>query len=158
MADGGRKPGAEVDLGALGDSLGFLLRLAQLRAFDGFFDAMADHDVRPGELSVLMLIERNPGLRQGVLAGHLSIKRAHMAKMVAQMERAGWIARRVPKDDRRAVELTLTEAGARFLETVRPAFEAHEDAAAPPLDPSQAAELKRLLRKFLSLPTDPEQP
>ncbi|MBV0911933.1 MarR family winged helix-turn-helix transcriptional regulator [Anianabacter salinae] len=152
MADGAKTPDAPVDLGALGESLGFLLRLAQLRAFEGFFEAMGDHDVRPGEVSVLMLIARNPGLRQGVLARHLSIKRAHMAKMVAQMERSGWIDRRVPDDDRRAVELSLTEAGRKYLSQVQPAFDTHEADAARPLSPQDEATLKRLLKRYLSLP------
>ncbi len=140
-----------VELGPLGDSLGFLLRLAQLRAFSGFFDALSGHDIRPGELSVLMLLDCNPGIRQGVLARHLSIKRAHMAKMIAQMDSEGWIARKVPEDDRRAMELSLTPAGKAYLAALRPPFERHEGSGAPPLSAKEEEALKTLLRKYLGL-------
>ena len=80
--------GEEVRLGAMADSLGFLLRLAQLASFREFFEDLDGMDVRPGEMTVLMLIGENPGVRQGVLAKRLMIKRAHMTKMIRAMEAA----------------------------------------------------------------------
>ena len=140
-----------LDYGPLAGSLGFLLRLSQLKSFDDFFAALGPLDVRPGEMSVLMVLARNPGIRQGVLAEALSIKRAHMAKMVRALEEAGLIRRTVPQDDRRAMELWLTERGQARLAALRPAFAAHE---APPVDglsPHEAETLKRLLRKSVGM-------
>ncbi|GGL53325.1 MarR family winged helix-turn-helix transcriptional regulator [Wenxinia marina] len=159
-ADTAPPPGlddGEVRYGPLADSLGLLLRLSQLVAFGHFYDDLAEMDVRPGEMSVLMLLAENPGIRQGTLARALVIKRAHMTKMVRALEEKGWIERRVPPDDRRAVELRLTEAGACHVETLRGPFLAHEAVAGRGLSDADHAELRRLLRAYLGMP-DPEGP
>ena len=140
-----------VDLGPLAHSLGFLLRLSQLVSFRDFFAALGKEDIRPGEASVLMLLERNPGVRQGVLARELMIKRAHMTKMVRAMEGAGLITRTVPQDDRRAAEIWLTERGKARVAALAEPFLAHENAAAGSLTRREEAELKRLLRKYLGI-------
>jgi len=148
----------DLRLGPLQGSLGFLLRLSQLVAFEDFYAAFAEADARPGEISVLMLIGENPGIRQGVLARNLLIKRAHMAKMVRNFEKAGLVTKSVPPDDKRGVELRLTAQAERHLEKVRPAFAAHEAGARHGLDAAEEAELKRLLRKFLGMPETGGQP
>lgn len=145
-----------LEYGVLEHSTGFLLRLAQLKSFDDFFEGLGPLGVRPGEISVLMVLGRNPGVRQGVLAEALSIKRAHMAKMVRAMEDDGLIRRSVPEDDRRAMELWLTESGAARVEALRPAFEAHEARQIDSLTSREASELKRLLRKYLGMEEDPK--
>ena len=147
------EPQAADDLAfeALAGSLGLLLRLAQLTSFRDFFDDLGPLGVRPGEASVLMLIGSNPGVRQGVLAKRLMVKRAHMAKMMAAMERAGLVARRVPADDRRAVELRLTPKGAAEVARIRAPFLAHEARATGPLTAREAETLRRLLRKYLGI-------
>lgn len=141
-----------IDFGPVGQTLGFLLRLAQLEAFREFFDAFEGREaIRPGEATVLLLIEINPGIRQGVLAKALMIKRAHMTKMVRAMEEAGLVERTVPEDDRRSIELHLTGPGRAQLDRFRDHFLGHEVGAESRLTPRERAELRRLLRKFLAL-------
>lgn len=140
-----------VDLGPLAHSLGFLLRLSQLASFRDFFAAMPDLDIRPGEASILMLLARNTGVRQGVLAKELMIKRAHMTKMMRAMEEAGLITRTVPADDRRAAEIWLTERGRARVAELEGPFLTHEATLATGLDRHEEEELKRLLRKYLGL-------
>ncbi len=144
-----------VDLGALAGSLGFLLRLSQLVSFRDFYDDLGGFGIRPGEISALFVIADNPGIRQGVVARHLMIKRAHMAKMVRAMESDGLVSRSVPADDRRAVELKLTDSGRARVATLSEPFRRHEARPVPGLTRRDEAELKRLLRKYLSLP-EPE--
>ena len=147
MADAGDRDA--LDYGPLGESLGFLLRLAQLRSFAAFYKDMGDLGIRPGEMTLLMVLAENPGVRQGVLAKALRIKRAHMTKMVHGMEAEGLVRRTVPEDDKRSVELWLTEAGAARVEAVRPDFSRHEARAPGRLTEAQAEELKRLLRRYV---------
>jgi DNA-binding MarR family transcriptional regulator len=141
----------DVALGPLADSLGFLLRLSQLVSFRDFFAELEDFDLRPGEATVLMLIGENPGVRQGMLAKRLMIKRAHMTKMIRAMEDTGLVARTVPEDDRRSVELWLTPRGEARVAAMRGPWAAHEARPALNLSPREEAELKRLLRKYLDL-------
>lgn len=149
--EAGEADAVRVDLGDLTSRLGFLLRLAQLRVFGIFYRELEKRAVRPGEFSILLVIAENPGIRQGILAEALSIKRAHMTKIVRAMEANGLIERSVPADDRRAVELRLSEAGEARVRTHREAFFALDETAGSPLTASETAQLMRLLRKFLGL-------
>ena len=142
---------ADVDMGQLSDSLGFLLRLAQLRAFDDFFSDHGPQGLKPGEFSVLWVIDRNPGIRQSVLGQRLMIKRAHMTKLIRAMEDGGLVSRRIPDSDRRAVELTLTAAGEREVGRAAGAFFAYEQTTGGPLAQHEVAQLVALLRKFVGL-------
>ncbi|MEQ5872889.1 winged helix-turn-helix transcriptional regulator [Sagittula sp. NFXS13] len=141
--------------GVLSDSFGFLLRLAQLRSFAEFYADMGPEDIRPGEMTMLFVLAENPGVRQGVLAKALQIKRAHMTKMVHGMEAEGLLERTVPQDDKRSVELWLTDMGRARIDTVRPVFVRHEARDVPGLESAEVAELKRLLRRYVGI--DPEE-
>jgi DNA-binding MarR family transcriptional regulator len=141
----------EVDLGSLGTSPGFLLRLAQLKSFEAFRARLGETGLHPGSFSVLLLIARNPGIRQGALADRLMIKRANMTKLVRAMEEQGLILRLVPDHDRRSVELSLTEAGQAHLDEFGRDVAASEADAGAALTEAEGAELVRLLRKFVGL-------
>ena len=141
----------QVRLGSLGDSIGFLLRLAQLRAFDDVCSAHGPQGLKPGEFSVLWVIARNPGIRQSVLGQRLMIKRAHMTKLIRAMEDQNLVSRHIPDEDRRAVELTLTASGEREVETASRLFFDYEQRTGAPLDSREQADLIALLKKYVGL-------
>jgi DNA-binding MarR family transcriptional regulator len=145
----------QVDLGALTGSLGFLLRLAQVRIYAQFFAAFAGTPVKPGEYSVLWVIDLNPGVPQGTLARVLSIKPAHMTKLVQRLVEAGQVARETPATDRRAVHLTLTPAGQAHLDRYRAAFLNVHAAERTGLSERESADLLRLLTKLAFPAEDP---
>nr|WP_304363812.1 MarR family winged helix-turn-helix transcriptional regulator [Jiella sp. LLJ827] len=119
-----------------------------MRAFTDFFETFAGDGLQPGSLSVLILIGENPGIRQGVLAQTLMIKRSHMAKIVQGFGEKGLVARRVPADDRRSVELRLTDKGESLVASTMPKFLAHEAASADSLTAEERQTLLALLTKF----------
>lgn len=140
-----------LDFGVFSNSPGFLLRLAQLRSFAEFFDAWADTGIKPGEITVLMMIAQNPGVRQGVLARALMIKRAHMTKMIRALEDANMVTRTVPEDDKRSAELWLSDAGKAKVAELETRVLAHEARDMAPLTRAEAKTLNRLLRKYVAL-------
>jgi DNA-binding MarR family transcriptional regulator len=142
---------AGVDMGQLSNSLGFLLRLAQLRAFEDFFSDHGPGGLKPGEFSALWVIARNPGIRQSVLGARLMIKRAHMTKLIRGAEDQGLVSRRIPDADRRAVELTLTVAGEKCVAKAAESFFAYEKTTGGPLARDEIAQLIGLLQKFVGL-------
>lgn len=142
---------AGLDIGDLTQSLGFLLRISQLKAYEAFFDDLGASGMKPGEYSILAVIARNPGVRQGLLAQSLRIKRAHMTKIIRSFEDRGLIVRHIPDDDRRSVELTLTEAGRDHCDRHRAASLAHEARRPAELTAQELATLKALLRRYASL-------
>ena len=143
---------AGLDLGALGSSLGFLLRLGQIAAFETFYNTLGPRGLTPGQLSVLWVVRRNPGVRQGTVAEALRIKPAHMAKMVRGFEEAGLLSRHMPPKDRRALELRLTPEGEAFVEAHADDFLTCIGRERAALSPAEAQDLARLLRKYAGLP------
>jgi DNA-binding MarR family transcriptional regulator len=106
---------AAVDFGPLDDSVGYLVRRAQVVVFQRFFKLFAEADVRPAQYSVLTVIERNPGLSQNQLAAALGIKKTNLVAMIDALEERG-LARRLPtENDRRCHALFLTPKGGSFV-------------------------------------------
>lgn len=132
--------------------LGFLLRLAHLDSFGRFFAAAALGESQLTEATLLHLLQLNPGVRQGVLARHLRIKRAHMTKIVQGLEARGLVTLSVPPEDRRSVTLTLTAAGAAQLDRLWPAVEEGEARVPLGLTAAERTRLLALLRKLVATP------
>ena len=143
--------GDAVALGELSNSMGFLLRMAQVQVFDFFFEDLGQVGLRPGEFSVLWVLHLNPGVRQGLLAQRLRIKRAHMTKMIRDFEQRGLVERRTPEQDRRAVELRLTGEGEAFVRDHAEAFFTHDSRRPSTLTEAERTQLFALLQKYVGL-------
>ncbi|MFN4155854.1 MAG: MarR family winged helix-turn-helix transcriptional regulator [Paracoccaceae bacterium] len=142
----------QIEMGDMAGMLGFLLRLAQTDAYERLFDGEALTDASLTELSILHLVQLNPGIRQGVLAKALRIKRAHMTKIVQALDERDLCRFTIPAEDRRAVQLWLTDAGQAMISTAWPSVCASESRVATGLTAPEAVTLKRLLRKFIGMP------
>lgn len=139
-----------VRLGRLATDLGFLLRLAQVKVCERYLRQCGEHQVKPGEFSILWAISHNPGIRQNVLCQHLIIKRSHMTKLVQLLENRGLVSRRIPDDDRRGVELTLTAVGQTVVDDIATWFFAFEDSLGAEMDEPERSRLVDLLQAFIA--------
>lgn len=139
---------APVELGDLNASLGFLLRLAQVRVYEQFFRTFDGTSVKPGEFTVMWVIALNPGVPQGSLARVLTIKPAHMTKLVQRLVADGLVRRHIPPQNRRSVHLTLTALGKDHLDRHRDTFLTVHAAERVGLTDTENAELLRLLGKL----------
>ena len=140
-----------IEIGELNGSLGFLLRMAQIKVFKVFFANLTRVKLKPGEFTVLWVIGLNPDLRQGTVAKYLSIKPAHMTKLVARLVALDYVKRCIPEDDRRAVHLSLTKAGQKFVDSNREAFLSVMNHERDVLTEEEFTELKQLLRKIANI-------
>src|SRR3569833_1266468 len=75
----------------LADSPAFLVRLAQLRAFDEFHRNFAGLGVTPAGFSVLALVAASPGVRPGAIAEELRVKPSNVAALVNALVAAGLV-------------------------------------------------------------------
>jgi DNA-binding MarR family transcriptional regulator len=139
----------DVVLGELEQSLGFLLRISQVNIFDVYFRHFGEHDLIPAEFSILWVLHLNPGVKQGAVADRLSIKPAHMTKLVQKLVSFGFVRRDTPEDDRRSVRLGLTAAGHCFIEENARAFMDLHQVEKGRLSESEMNNLVALLRKYL---------
>lgn len=143
---------SDISLGPLETTAGLMLRIAQLSAFDNFFALYTEGEVKISELTVLVAIAENPGVRQGVIADILKIKWSNMTKLVRTLEERGLISRHVPRNDRRAVVLSVTEEGRNQIAAAGDRIYRLDRQALSMLDDTEHAQLLALTRKIAGWP------
>lgn len=106
-------PLAQPPPGLPSERLGFLLyRVGEAVAVE-FKQAIAPYGLRAVDFGVLDMLAAHGPTRQSVLARALAVDRQTMAGAAGQLERRGLIDRRRLAQDRRMLELALTDRGAR---------------------------------------------
>jgi DNA-binding MarR family transcriptional regulator len=131
----------------LADSLGFLVRIVQLQSFQLFYRRLDGSGLSVGALTTLGAIHANPGIRHGVLADALMIKRPNFTKLINALERDGYITREALPGDRRTTVLAITRKGVRKLETTSHAVLAYHEEVVASLAPAERDMLLGLLRR-----------
>jgi DNA-binding MarR family transcriptional regulator len=125
-------PTTKIDYGVLPSLVGYQLRLAQQRVFANFAKHFSPHGLTPGLLGLLILVERNPGLKQGELAAALGIDRSTIVNSIDRLQQMAMIVRTPDKNDRRAHRINLNP---EFLASVMPVLldtlQTHEAEIAP---------------------------
>jgi len=140
---------AGLQFGPLENSAGFVLRIAQLTAFERIFSIMPPETIKMSEFTILLAVAENPGVRQGVLADVLKIKWPNMTKLVRELEERGLLTRRVPPNDRRSVELHITKPGQAEVDKASALFSRLDRTTFDVLDDDEHAQFLYLLRKML---------
>jgi DNA-binding MarR family transcriptional regulator len=100
-----------LDLAALRQTSGFMIRLLQIQIFEEFFDYFSAAGFSPAEHSALILIRDNPSVTQSEVADALRIQLPNLVKILSKLETKGYIKRKRSSRDKRAVELVLTARG-----------------------------------------------
>jgi DNA-binding MarR family transcriptional regulator len=133
----------------LANSPGFLFRLAQIRAFDGFHRYFAGLGVTPTSFSVFALIVANPGIRPGAIADELHVKPSNVAALVNALVASELVVRRRDAGEPRASRLHPTKAGSKAH---REMFRVHLETDAlllKHLTEAEGTKLVLLLQKLL---------
>lgn len=73
--------------------------------------ALADLDIKPPHLDILVNLYRFEGISQQELARKLLVGRSNMSMLLPQMEKRGLLERRPDPKDKRVLRLYLTESG-----------------------------------------------
>lgn len=132
----------------LADSVGFLIRVVQLQSFQLFYRRFEGSGLSTGALITLGAIHANPGIRHGVLADALMIKRPNFTKMINGLERDGLISREAPRGDKRTTALFATKKGVRKLESMKQAILANHEEMMAPLSAAERDALLDYLRRL----------
>ncbi len=139
----------ELDYGRLDQSLGYVLRRAQLAVFKTFQTMFRALDITPAQCSVLLIIEKNPGLTQTQVSDALGIKRANFVALFDGLEARG-LAQRASASDRRSYALQLTPRGRAMLRKIHAVSDAHEEKISAGLTQADRHELFRLLNALIA--------
>jgi DNA-binding MarR family transcriptional regulator len=99
---------------------------AYLRGSTSLNDAL-DHDLQRlgtslSEYEILALLSETPSrrARMSAIAADMVQSRSRLTHTAARLERRGWVRREPAPDDRRGVELCLTDAGMAALDDLAP--------------------------------------
>jgi DNA-binding MarR family transcriptional regulator len=140
-----------VRLGPLREFVGYRLRRAQLSVLAGYELALRDLGLSPGQLSVLVVIECNPGLTQSEICAALGIQRANFTPLLHELEARGLAIREVLPADRRSNTLRLTPLGRDLVSRALALHERLERKITSCLGAAGRAQLIELLQKLEAL-------
>jgi DNA-binding MarR family transcriptional regulator len=117
--DEGSAESVAVQIGELSEMLGYSMKRAQLRIFEDFMRCVAPLQLTPAQLSVLLLVDRNPGRNQTEIANTLGILRPNFVSMLDVLESRDLCARVRSSNDRRSHILVLSDKGRAVLARAR---------------------------------------
>jgi DNA-binding MarR family transcriptional regulator len=134
-----------LDLTALQQTPGFMVRILQIQIFDEFFEYFSSVGVTPAEHSSLITIRDNPSITQSELANALRIQLPNLVKILLKIETNGLITRKRSKKDKRAVELNLTSSGEKAAAQASKMGEAFNQHILSPFSKSEQKQFLRML-------------
>jgi len=140
-----------LDTRALRRTPGFMIRLVQLKFFDGFYEVFGDLGLSPAKYAVLTLVRDNPGVPPSSLAALLRLRLPNLTKLLNELEAAGLLKRKRSKTDRRAVALFLTAQGEDLIQRAVALTEPYNRQMLAPLDANERSVLTQLLNRIVSL-------
>lgn len=125
-----------------------LLEHAARRGTRVLAPVLAAHDLKRGELLVLLELRTADVVRQLDLADPTGLDPGDLARCVASLEGRGLVTRKADKTDGRQRSVKLTRKGARLADKLVPAIEQAETELFDGMSGRQRDELGKLLRKI----------
>ena len=117
------------------------------RELDGF-------DLTPVQVSVLRIIQRQPGIDQRRLAAAAAVDEATLGGVVRRLIDRSYVEKRSDPTDRRLNRLVIRPDGDEALKAVAPRLQQVQRDLLAPLSQEEAAALKSLLRRLSSAHVD----
>ncbi|WP_082233122.1 MarR family winged helix-turn-helix transcriptional regulator [Halobacillus massiliensis] len=107
------------------------------------------YNLAPEQNLIMMLLWENDGLSQNKLADLLGKDKTNIARMASNLEKKGFIRRNYSKEDRRSLQLYLTDSGVKLKDKVIPVAEAFNKTVTEKISEEEIIELDRILTKMV---------
>ena len=148
-----RKPGPLAQDFDFRSTSGHLIRMVRERSVAAFVAVSGSDEVSVQQLKVLVaLYQKGRPVFQTELGEASGIDRSTIGEMVHRMVQRGLVRRRIPKDNRRARELTITPAGEKIMHQLLPKLVEANELALAPLDDAERDAFIGLMRKLCQAP------
>lgn len=138
----------DIELGRLGDFVGFRLRRIQNQLSRNFATVTAEHELRHGLFSALAIVAANPGLSQIAIAREIGLDKSLAVTIIDDLERRNWARRERSPTDRRRHALYITDKGEAALDDMFGKLEDVEHDALEALSTSERRVLADLLDRI----------
>ena len=137
-----------LDQSRLAHTLGYAIARAAVTTNQLFNQGVGDPlGLRPVEFTLLQLILANPDTTQKRLCDLLRVPAPQMTLILDRLQERGWVKRERSANDRRALHLRLSPAGARLAEKSLAALQETEQAIDSILTSGERQLLQELLAK-----------
>ena len=113
-------------------------------------------DIGATSTAALATVRTRGPVTLGELASFEQVAPPTMTKVVEKLESRGFVTRRVDPDDRRVARLSVTAAGARYLDRSRARRTAWLAARLGELEPDQVAQLQGAIELLEAIIGEPE--
>ncbi len=140
----------QVDLSPLWTMAGFNLRMLDVRMMRTVSEQLARIGLSPASVTVLLVLDSNPGLSLGRLADALLVQRPNMTKLVNRLVAKKLVRRDAALGDKRQIALGLTEPGRKLAIKARGVLHDHDEASLAMLKPAERRQFLHLLARMLA--------
>jgi len=137
---------------ALDKLLGYQMRRATAVLMADFVRTLSDFDMRPAEVTTLLVIAENPDCSQSEVGEALAIKRANMVPIIARLIERDLVAR--TRVDGRSLALRVTPEGAELAAEAWRRIAVHEARFRDRLDTGDLATVLEALPVLRSVGDD----
>jgi DNA-binding MarR family transcriptional regulator len=117
---------SEIELGWLGGTIGFNLRIAQEASVRAYLRSVADSGTLAWRFAILAFIDLNPGLTQAALARAVRRDTSSLTSVLDDLCDRKLVTRIRPNHDRRSYALRITPLGIKAMEELKAKVQAHE--------------------------------
>lgn len=135
-------------IGILDQLTGYHLRRASGAFGADFHVAMEGSGLRQVLFGILAVVSNSSGINQSAVGKLLGIKRANMVALINELVDKGLMERAGDPQDRRAMSLSVTEAGTALLKEGLDRIRAHEERMLAGFTDGEKQILLELLRRI----------
>ncbi|EIT71286.1 MULTISPECIES: MarR family winged helix-turn-helix transcriptional regulator [Hydrocarboniphaga] len=130
-------------------SLGYLLKVAHARMHECASLAFSEHDLNFMQWIVLTKLREGSARTAGDLCKGMYYDTGAVTRLIDSLEERGYLSRERSRQDRRVVELEVTEAGLEKLDEMTPLAVAKLNEALADFSSAEFAEFTRLIEKLI---------
>jgi len=138
----------------LNQCINYLLTTAQHNIFQGLSNRLSLFDLTPVQYGVLNCIWKENATSPKQIAELLMLENSTVSGVLERMEKKMLIVRNISKEDRRYIQVELTELGKRLEDDVIKEVEAFNREVLSTISKQEEDTLKDLLKKFARLKFD----
>jgi DNA-binding MarR family transcriptional regulator len=131
-------------------SVGYLLKRAHSLLIDQLEAAVAGSDITATQWVVLMHLRDGLAINASDLCAQLRHDSGALTRVIDQLEARGLVQRERSREDRREVQLRLTDAGNQTVTSLVPTVVDKFNYALREFSRAEASELNRLLSKLIA--------
>jgi DNA-binding MarR family transcriptional regulator len=131
-------------------SVGYLLKRAHLLMLDQLESVVAGSDITITQWVVMMYLRDGLAINARDLCSQLRHDSGALTRLIDQLEARALVQRERSREDRREVQLRLTDAGRETIAALLPKVVEKLNFALRDFSRAEAAELNRLLNKLIA--------